>query len=82
MRINVKGQVNDQVTVNGRFVNEMDFKDSDSSKTTMDHLYIGTAIFLLRFQQNRNGLFYFCIPPKDSPSTLKILYFYTVFFNF
>ena len=39
MRINVKGQVNDQVTVNGRFVNEMDFKDSDSSKTTMDRIY-------------------------------------------
>ena len=39
MRINVKGQVNDQVTVNGRFVNEMDFKDSDSSSTTMDRIY-------------------------------------------
>ena len=39
MRINVKGQVNDQVTVNGRFVNEMDFKDSDSSDTTMDRIY-------------------------------------------
>ena len=39
MRINVKGQVNDQVTVNGRFVNEMDFKDSDSSNTTMDRIY-------------------------------------------
>ena len=39
MRINVKAQVNDQVTVNGRFVNEMDFKDSDSSNTTMDRIY-------------------------------------------
>ena len=39
MRINVKGQVNDQVTVNGRFVNEMDFKDSDSSKTIMNRIY-------------------------------------------
>ena len=39
MRINVKGQVNDQVTVNGRFVNEMDFKDSDSSDTSMDRIY-------------------------------------------
>ena len=38
MRINVQGQVNDQVTVNGRFVNEMDFKDGDSSSTTMDRI--------------------------------------------
>ena len=38
MRINVQGQVNDQVTVNGRFVNEMDFKDGDSSSTIMDRI--------------------------------------------
>ena len=38
MRINVEGQVNDQVTVNGRFVNEMDFKDDKSSDTTMDRI--------------------------------------------
>ena len=38
MRINVEGQVNDQVTVNGRFVNEMDFKDGDSSATSMDRI--------------------------------------------
>ena len=38
MRINVEGQVNDQVTVNGRFVNEMDFKDGDSSPTSMDRI--------------------------------------------
>ena len=38
MRINVQGQVNDQVTVNGRFVNEMDFKDGDSFSTTMDRI--------------------------------------------
>lgn len=38
MRINVMGQVNDQVTVNGRFVNEMNFKDSESSDTFMDRL--------------------------------------------
>ena len=38
MRINVQGQVNDQVTVNGRFVNEMDFKDDKSSDTTMDRI--------------------------------------------
>ena len=38
MRINVEGQVNDQVTVNGRFVNEMDFKDGDSSDTSMDRI--------------------------------------------
>ena len=40
MRINVEGQVNDQVTVNGRFVNEMDFKDGDSSDTTMDRINV------------------------------------------
>ena len=41
MRINVEGQVNDQVTVNGRFVNEMDFKGGDdSSKTTMDRINV------------------------------------------
>ncbi len=39
MRINVKGQVNDQVTVHGRFVNEMDFQDGNSSSTYMDRLY-------------------------------------------
>ena len=38
MRINVQGQVNDQVTVNGRFVNEMDFKDDASSNTEMDRI--------------------------------------------
>ena len=38
MRINVEGQVNDQVTVNGRFVNEMNFKDGESSKTEMDRI--------------------------------------------
>ena len=38
MRINVEGQVNDQVTVNGRFVNEMDFKNGDSSSTSMDRI--------------------------------------------
>ena len=40
MRINVEGQVNDQVTVNGRFVNEMDFKDSGSSNTEMDRINV------------------------------------------
>ena len=40
MRINVQGQVNDQVTVNGRFVNEMDFKGDESSKTTMDRINV------------------------------------------
>ena len=40
MRINVQGQVNDQVTVKGRFLNEMDFKDSKSSNTSMDKLHV------------------------------------------
>ncbi len=39
MRINVKGEVNDQVSVHGRFVNEMDFRDGNSSTTSMDRLY-------------------------------------------
>ncbi len=38
MRINVKGEVNDHVTINGRFVNEMDFKDGEDSSTIMDRL--------------------------------------------
>ena len=39
MRINVKGQVNDQMAVYGRFVNEMDFQDGNSSSTEMDRIY-------------------------------------------
>ena len=41
MRINVEGQVNDQVTVNGRFVTNADLKgndDIDDSKTIMDRI--------------------------------------------
>ena len=40
MRINVQGQVNDQVTVNGRFVTNMYFKnaDGDDGNTTMDRI--------------------------------------------
>ena len=40
MRINVEGQVNDQVTVNGRFVTNMYFKnaDEDDGNTTMDRI--------------------------------------------
>ena len=40
MRINVQGQVNDQVTVNGRFVTNMYFKnaDKDDGNTTMDRI--------------------------------------------
>ena len=40
IRINVRGQVNDSTYVQGRFDNEMDFKDSASSDTTMDQLYV------------------------------------------
>ena len=39
MRINVMGEVNDQVTVNGRMVYNMDFKGEDDSGVTMDRLY-------------------------------------------
>ena len=40
MRINVEGQVNDQVNVNGRFVTNMYFKnaDDDDGNTTMDRI--------------------------------------------
>ena len=40
MRINVQGQVNDQVTVNGRLVTNMYFKDAedDDGNTTMDRI--------------------------------------------
>ncbi len=40
MRINVEGQVNDQVTVNGRFVTNMYFKDADEDdgNTIMDRI--------------------------------------------
>ena len=40
MRINVEGQVNDQVTVNGRFVTNMYFKNAedDDGNTTMDRI--------------------------------------------
>ena len=40
MRINVEGQVNDQVAVNGRFVTNMYFKDAgtDDGDTTMDRI--------------------------------------------
>ena len=39
MRINVMGEVNDQVTVNGRLVQEMDFKDNNDGNVSMDRLY-------------------------------------------
>ena len=40
MRINVNGQVNDQVTVEGRFLSKMNFKDSESADTSMDKLHV------------------------------------------
>ena len=40
MRINVDGQVNDQVTVKGRFLSEMNFKDGESADTSMDRLHV------------------------------------------
>ena len=40
IRINVRGQVNDSTYVQGRFLNEMNFKDSASSDTSMDQLYV------------------------------------------
>ena len=40
IRINVKGQVNESTYVQGRFLNEMDFKGNDTSSTSMDQLYV------------------------------------------
>ena len=40
MRINVNGQVNDQVTVEGRFLSEMNFKDGESANTEMDKIHV------------------------------------------
>ena len=40
IRLNVKGQVNESTYVQGRFLNEMNFKDGEESKTSMDQLYV------------------------------------------
>ena len=40
VRLNVKGQVNESTYVQGRFLNEMDFKDDKDSTTSMDQLYV------------------------------------------
>jgi hypothetical protein len=40
IRINVRGQVNDSTYVQGRFLNEMKFKDGNDSNTSMDQLYV------------------------------------------
>ena len=40
VRLNVKGQVNESTYVQGRFLNEMNFKDDKDSTTSMDQLYV------------------------------------------
>ena len=40
IRINVKGQVNDSTYVQGRFLNDMNFKDDQPSDSNMDQLYV------------------------------------------
>ena len=40
VRLNVKGQVNESTYVQGRFLNEMDFKGNGDSTTSMDQLYV------------------------------------------
>ena len=40
IRLNVKGQVNESPYVQGRFLNEMNFKDDKDSTTSMDQLYV------------------------------------------
>ena len=43
MRINVKGQVNDSTYVNGLLRSDMNFKDSETSDTYMQRLYVRHA---------------------------------------
>ena len=43
MRINVKGQVNDSTYVNGLLRSDMNFKDSETSNTYMQRLYVRHA---------------------------------------
>ena len=50
MRINVNGQVNDQVTVEGRFLSEMNFKDGESANRNRQHCPEG---FLVRRNDSR-----------------------------
>ena len=40
IRLNVKGQVNDSTYVQGQFVNEMNFKDEETSNTKMAQIYV------------------------------------------
>ena len=40
IRLNVKGQVNESTYVQGRFLSEMNFKDSESADTSMDKLHV------------------------------------------
>ena len=40
IRINVRGQVNDSTYVQGRFLNDMKFKDDQTSTSSMDQLYV------------------------------------------
>ena len=40
IRLNVKGQVNDNTTVQARLINNMDFKGNDTSSTTADRIYV------------------------------------------
>ena len=43
IRINADAQVNDTVSVHGRFLNEMDFTDGTDAKTKMDRIYVAWA---------------------------------------
>ena len=58
MRINVKAQVNDSTTVNGRFVSNMNFQDSKDASTKMDVLNVrhqfgdAAAVTLGRYGNN------------------------------
>ena len=40
IRLNVKGQVNEATYVQGQFVNNMDFKDDNTSTTSMAQIYV------------------------------------------
>ena len=43
IRINADAEVNDKVTVSGRFVNEFDFQDGAGSNTEMDRIHVRYA---------------------------------------
>ena len=66
LRLKIKGQVNENTYVAGRFLTKMNFKDGEDADTTMDELYVHhqfgeeLAVKLGRFDYvaGQTGLFY------------------------